>query len=464
MATDRTVGDALDRVPVGPAHRRILAVTGAAWAFAAMEVLLVSFTLAPMRDLWGLSGAAAGLLGSASLVGMVAGSWLGGVLADRAGRLRTLQVMVAGYAVAAGLTAAADGYHVAVLLRILTGVGIGGTATAATVYLSEHLPSAKRGSYLTYLDAFWAFGTIAAVGAAWLLLGPPADRLTPAGVDDWRFLFALGAIPLVLLPALRSFEESPHYLARRGDMDAARDRIQALAAANGRPLDLGDVRLVVSETDDTGGGLRRLVSPGLRRRTAVVVVAWFGANLGFYGVFIWLPDTVDAAGLVGGSYRYLLLAGVVQLPGYLAAAALVDRIGARRTVGISLLGAGVATYVFAVALPGVTPGPLAGVTPDWATGVWPFVVGLGAASFFSVGAFGSLRAYTPALFPTDVRSTGGGVAEGTGRFAGILGPVVAGGLVESGYVVALAPLALGFALAGAVVLLFGVETHGSVLE
>jgi putative MFS transporter len=456
VADTLTVGGALDRVPLGTAHRRILAVTGAAWAFAAMEVLLVSFTLAPMRDLWGLSGAAAGLLGSASLVGMVAGSWLGGTLADDHGRLRTLQVMVAGYALAAGLTAAVDGYLAALALRALTGVGIGGTATAATVYLSEHLPTANRGSYLTYLDAFWAVGTIAAVVAAWLLLGPPGDALTPAGVDDWRLLFALGAIPLVLLPALRSFEETPHYLARRGDLDAARARIESLARANGSPLDLSGTSLTVVDADDTTGGLRRLLAPALRRRTVVVIVAWFGANLGFYGVFIWLPDTVDAASLVGGSYRYLLLAAVVQIPGYLSAAALVDRIGARRTLGIYLVGAGVATYVFAAALPGITPG--------FVTGLWPFLLGLTAASFFSVGAFGSLRAYTPALFPTDVRSTGGGLAEGTGRIAGIVGPIIAGGLVESGYLVALAPLAVGFALAGAVVLLQGVETHGAALE
>ena len=456
MGSPLAVGDALERIPLGRAHRVLLVVTGTAWALGAMEVLLISFTLPGMSETWGLSGAAAGFLGSASVVGMVAGSWLGGVLADDHGRIRTLQLMVVVYALAAGLTAAADGFTTTVVLRVITGVGIGGTATAATVYLSEHLPSGDRGSYLTYLDGFWALGSIAAVLAAWLLLGLLGDSLSTLGVDGWRLLFALGGLPVLLVPVLRSFDETPYYLARRGDFDAARDRIEAFARANGTPLDLGDTDITLSRAAGSEGGLRQLLSPGLRGRTAVVVLAWFGANFGFYGVFIWLPDTVGAATLVGGIYRYLLLAAIVQIPGYLSAAFLVDRIGARTTLGAYLLGAGAATYVFAAALPGVSPGLL--------SGFWPFLLGLLAASFFTVGAFGALRAYTPTLFPTEVRSTGGGLAEGAGRIAGILGPVVAGGLVEAGYVVALAPLALGFAVAGGIVLAYGTETHRTRLE
>jgi putative MFS transporter len=116
----------------------------------------------------------------------------------------------------------------------------------------------------------------------------------------------------------------------------------------------------------------------------------------------------------------------------------------------------VATYVFAVAV----TGSVSAVVGTF----WSFVLGLLGASFFAVGSFGALRAYTPELFPTEIRSTGLGVAEGSGRVAGILGPVVAGALVHSGYVVALTPLAIGFALSGLVVLLFGVETRGYSLQ
>lgn len=447
MASPLPVGEVLTRIPRGPVQRNVLVATGTAWALAAMEVLLISFTLPTMTAVWGLSGTAAGVLGSASLGGMVLGSPLGGRLADSYGRLRTLQLMVAVYAVSAGLTALSGGLYSATLLRFLTGIGIGGTATATTVYLSEHLADGDRGRYLTYLDAFWAIGSIAAVLLAWMLLTPFAFSMPASGFEHWRLIFVVGATPILLVPLFGRFGDSPHYLADHGRETAARERLEAISTGNGAPLDLSAVRLVVRTADDDDAGFKQLLSPSLGRRTVVTSLAWFGTNFGFFGVFIWLPGAIGAAEFVGGTYQYLLLASVVQIPGYLSAAWLVDRVGAKRTLGGYLLLSGLGTYVFAAALPGV------GFTP--LSGFWPFLFGLLAASFFSVGAFGSLRAYTPAQFPTSLRSTGSGVAEGTGRIAGILGPIVAGSLVGSGYLLALAPLAVGFALAGVLVFVFG---------
>ena len=448
-----SVGTALNRIPYGRFHRRVLALTGIAWALAAMEVLLISFTLSRMITAWGLTGSQAGALGSASLIGMVLGSVGGGRLADRWGRVTTFQAAVLLYGLAAGLTALAVGYHSAFFLRVVTGVGIGATATVATTYLSEHLPTEGRGRYLTYLDTFWAIGTILAVVTAWVVLSPTGTPMVDAtGVDDWRLLFLFATAPIALVPVIRSLEETPYYLVERGQVEAARRRLAEIARKNGTSLELTDVTLTVTTTGDgSGSGFRGILEPTVARRTVVISVAWFGGNFGFYGVFIWLPDTVGAAGLVGGIYVYLLLAAIVQIPGYLTAAVLVERVGRRATVGGYLALSGVSTGLFATTIPGVGTSSI--------TNVWPFLFGLLAVSFFSVGAFGALRAYTPELFPTPIRSTGAGLAEGSGRVAGILGPIVAGALVGSGYVVALTPLAIAFVAGGLVVLLFGEETN-----
>jgi putative MFS transporter len=97
------------------------------------------------------------------------------------------------------------------------------------------------------------------------------------------------------------------------------------------------------------------------------------------------------------------------------------------------------------------------------SGLWPFLVGLLASSFFSLGAWGAIYAYTPELFPTGSRATGMGYAGGVGKVAAVIGPIMAGVLVGSGYLVALAPLAFAFALGGLVVLAFGRETRGQPL-
>lgn len=457
MSPDRTtVGTVLDQVPIGRFHRRLLVLTGSTWAMAAMEVLLISFTLSAMRSTWGLTGTQAGILGSASLVGMVVGSWAGGTLADQRGRIVVLQSAVLLYGLATGATALSIGFFSAAALRVLTGLGIGATATVATAYLSEHLPTSRRGSYLTYFDAFWAAGTILATGVAWFFLAGYGDQLgAPVGVAGWRLLYVAGVVPIVLVPAIRSLNETPYYLLKEGNERQARRRIEMIAERNGFSLDLSDVRLEIQGSDD-GMGIKRLFERDLLGRTLVISLAWFGANFGFYGVFIWLPNTIGASGIVGGLYRYLLLAGLIQVPGYLSVAYLVDRLGRKYTLGAYLLLAGVATYLFAVAATGITGAEVAAF--------WPFLLGLLGASFFSVGTFGALRAYTPELFPTRVRSTGSGFAEGSGRVAGILGPIVAGTLVSSGYIVALTPLAVGFGLAGIIVLVFGIKTSGRSLE
>ena len=220
---------------------------------------------------------------------------------------------------------------------------------------------------------------------------------------------------------------------------------------------------------DTGSesSVRDLFAAGLRARTVTIAFAWFAINFGYYGVFIWLPQTFGASGTVpafqlggvtvSGIYGYFLLIALVQFPGYASAAYLVERIGRKPTLGGYLLASGVFTFVFAAAMPGAGFG--LGIE-----GFWPFFLALLASSFFTLGAWGAIYAYTPELFPTALRATGNGFAGGVGKIAAVVGPILAGALVPVGYVAALLPLAVAFALGGVVVLAFGVETKGTPLE
>ena len=453
------MAEALDRIPVGSFHHRLLAVCGSAWAFDGMEVILISFTLPVLIGAWGLSGLSAGLLGSASLLGMVFGNWGWGWYADRHGRKPAFQWTVLTYALFAGLTALAVGFYSGFALRFLTGVGLGGALAVDTSYLSEHLPTDRRGRYLVYLDAFWPLGNLLAVGLAWVFLaalpGSAGTVSLPAvgSVDGWRLLFVAAAVPGLLVFVIRSqLSETPYYLARTGRIEEANERLRAIAAESGRRF--GPSTSTPSRTRESPG-LARLFEADIRTRTLVAAVAWFCINFGYYGVFIWLPKTVGASGVVGSVYFYFVLVALVQFPGYASAAWLVERVGRRPTLGTYLVASGVFTFVLAVSMPGVGGFGI--------EGFWPFVVGLLASSFFTLGAWGAIYAYTPELFPTSVRATGNGFAGGVGKVAAVLGPILAGALVDTGYFVALAPLALAFAVGGIVVLVLGPETKGESL-
>ncbi len=456
-----TVSQVLDRIPVGRFHRRLLAICGSAWAFDGMEVIIISFTLPVLIGAWELTGLTAGLLGSASLMGMIVGNWGWGWYADQYGRKNAFQWTVLGYSLFAGLTALATGFYSGFALRFLTGVGLGGALAIDTAYLSEHLPTDRRGRYLVYLDAFWPLGNVLAVALAWVFL---SALTSPAGtvavpvvgeVAGWRLLFAAAAFPALLVFVIRSqLSETPYFLARQGRIDEANARIEAIAAENGTKAEPIDADRIETGPTPT---VSRLFEPDVRQQTLMIGAAWFAINFGYYGVFIWLPQTVGAAGVVGNIYLYFVLIGLVQIPGYLSAAYLVDAIGRKRTLGSYLALSGLFTFVFAAAMPGVD---LFGLG---LSGFWPFLGGLLAASFFTLGAWGAIYAYTPELFPTEARGTGMGYAGGVGKIAAVLGPILAGALVSTGYLVALTPLALAFVAGGAVVLAFGRETRGEPL-
>jgi len=455
------VAEVLDRIPVGAFHHRLLAICGSAWAFDGMEVIIISFTLPILQRAWGLTGLSAGLLGSASLMGMILGNWAWGYYADRRGRKDAFQWTVLSYSLFAGLTAFATGFYSGFALRFLTGVGLGGALAVDTSYLSEHLPTDRRGRYLVYLDAFWPLGNLLAVGLAWLFLSALASPAGSVGlpvvgaVAGWRVLFVAAAFPALLVFVIRrQLRETPYFLARTGNVDEANERIRAIAEENGEPFEPVAADAVCERTTAT---FSRLFEPDLRRRTATIAAAWFAINFGYYGVFIWLPQTVGAAGVVGDVYRYFVLIALVQFPGYASAAYLVERIGRKPTLGGYLLLSGAFTFVFAASMPGVE------ILGQGVAGFLPFLIGLLAASFFTLGAWGAIYAYTPELFPTEARATGNGFAGGVGKVAAVIGPILAGALVSEGYLLALAPLALAFALGGAVVLAFGVETRGEPL-
>jgi putative MFS transporter len=454
-----TVSDVLDGIPVGTFHRRLLAICGSAWAFDGMEVIIISFTLPVLIEAWSLSGLAAGLLGAASLMGMVLGNWGWGWYADRSGRKAAFQWTVLSYSLFAGLTAVAVGFYSGFVLRFLTGIGLGGALAVDTSYLSEHLPTERRGRYLVYLDAFWPLGNIFAVALAWVFLSALASGGTVAvpfvgAVAGWRLLFVSAAFPALLVFVIRSqLHETPYFLARTGQIEAANERLRAIADENGGSYDPIDGDVSTRPAAD----FSRLFAPDLRQRTLTIAAAWFAINFGYYGVFIWLPQTVGAAGVVGNVYAYFVLIGIVQIPGYFSAAYLVERVGRKPTLGVYLLFSGVFTFVFAASMPGVDFLGLG------LSGFWPFLGGLLAASFFTLGAWGAIYAYTPELFPTEARATGNGFAGGVGKIAAVIGPILAGALVSASYLLALVPLGVAFVLGGVVVLAFGRETMGEQL-
>jgi len=448
---DATVGETIDRIPLGRFHWLLVGLLGGVWAATAVTVLGISFVLPTLIDSWGLSGFTAGVLGSASLLGMLVGNSAGGRYADWAGRKRTLVAGVTGFSLCTGLTGLSVGLYSAVAFRFLTGIGLGAAVVAGASYLSEHLPSESRGRYVTYLEVLFTLGSLVTVVLAWLLLSAlPVDG-TLFGVASWRVFFGFGMTPVVLAVLVAVYlPRSPYYLAEKGRTDEALSRIESMARYN--DIDVSGFPTRLRRSPSASAGFGRLFEPDLRRTTVLMMALWFGVNLAYYGIFTWLPDTIGTTGFADSLYLYLFVVAVFQMLGQLTGAYLIEVVGRRWTLGGLLLTGGVSTFLFAVAIPNGGGGNEV-----------LFAVGLFAMGFSLLGAWAVLYAYTSEIFPTEVRSTGLGLTGSVGKVAATAGPVLFGSLAQFGYVVALAPVSAVLVAVSLALLAVGEETRGDTL-
>ena len=413
----------LDALPFTPQHRRLVLGSGAGWALDAMDVGLVSFVLAQLAVVWKAPASELSLVASAGSAGMAVGAAAGGLLADRLGRRTVFALTLLVYGVATGASALAWSVTSLLVLRFVVGLGLGAELPVASTLVSEYAPPRIRGRVVVVLEAFWAVG--------WTLAALIGFLVVPTSDHGWRWALAIGALPALYAAVVRSkLPESVRFLESRGRHDEAEAAVRRFersarlvgsrpgpASSPAGPEALGaSPAHTAPDLGTARPGVGTLFAHTFRRRTVAAWVVWFAVNFSYYGAFIWLPTILVAAGFpLVRSFGYTLIITLAQLPGYAAAAVLVERWGRRPTLASFLIGSAAAAALFANA--------------DSAGSV--LVAGM-LLSFFNLGAWGALYAVTPELYPTRLRGTGAGWAAGVGRIASVIAPLAVPPLRESG--------------------------------
>lgn len=422
-----TRSDRLDSLPFGREHRKLLVGSGVGWALDAMDVGLISYVMAALVAEWSLSNTQASWLGSIGFVGMMIGASVGGLLADKWGCRNVFALTLLTYGIATGAAAFSVGLVMLLILRFIVGVGLGAELPVASTLVSEFAPRKNRGRIVVALESFWAVGWIMSALLGYFLV--PKEW---GGWPGWRWALLVGIVPAVYALVVRhGLPESVRFLESRGRLAEAERSVRLFEKGSSRdstvPFDeavaltptsvakgdttKGTVDGVTVEKNRLGekaGGDSSIFSAHMRGRTTALWVVWFFVNLAYYGAFTWMPTLLYLQGhSLVKSFEFTLMMTLAQLPGYAAAAWLIEKWGRRLTLSVFLCGSAVSAILF-----GLQSG---------ATGI--IITGL-LLSFFNLGAWGALYAIGPEIYPTAMRGTGTGAAAAVGRVAGVVAPLI----------------------------------------
>lgn len=359
-------------------QRKLLGVAGLGWLFDAMDVGILAFIIAALHEDWGLTSQQMGWIGGVNSIGMAVGAFVFGIYADRVGRKKIFIITLLLFSLASGISAFTTTLAAFLILRFFVGMGLGGELPVASTLVSESVPAKDRGRVVVLLESFWAAG--------WLVAAIISYFIIPA--YGWRVALLLTALPAFYALYLRiNLPDSPQFTAKK------------------------DVLRSVSTN------IRDVWSKTYRRPTMMLWIVWFTVVFSYYGMFLWLPSVMVMKGFpLIQSFQYVLIMTLAQLPGYFSAAWLIERAGRKFVLVTYLIGTAASALAF---------GNADTVTTLLVSGAF--------LSFFNLGAWGALYAYSPEQYPTVIRATGTGMAASFGRIGGILGPILVGSMLTAGF-------------------------------
>jgi AAHS family 4-hydroxybenzoate transporter-like MFS transporter len=395
--------DFIDRQPVAGFHLRLLLICAAVLFLDGFDTQAIGYVAPALAKEWGLSKGALGPVFSAGLFGLMIGALVFGPLADRIGRKKIIVVSTLAFGVGALITALVGDVNALLVIRFLTGLGLGGAMPNAIAMMAEFNPQRRRSTMVMIM--FCGFSIGAALGglvAAWLI-----------PQFGWRAVFVVGGLaPLVMLPILiLRLPESVRFLATAGH---APGRVaELLKQISPHTAFAPGVQFLVHETHLAGLPVAHLFREGRTLVTLLLWVVFFMSLLDIYFLANWLPTvlndlgaSVSQAALIGSM---LQVGGVV---GTFALGSVIDRFSFRALTVLYF------AAVFAVGAIGQLGHSAVLVS-----------VAIFAAGFCVVGGQIAANALAAAFYPTSVRATGVGWALGMGRVGSIVGPLVGGVLL-----------------------------------
>jgi AAHS family 4-hydroxybenzoate transporter-like MFS transporter len=399
-----SVADVVDARPYTALQRRVLLLCAAVIFLEGFDAQAVGYVAPSIAKALHLAPGALGPVFSAGLFGLVVGAMFIAPLADRIGRRRVMIASTLVFGVLSLATLLANSVTSLLVIRFLTGVGLGGAMPNAIALTSEYSPRRRNGFLVMVMFAGFSLGSAGGgLVAAWFIRD-----------FGWQSIFVAGGVlPLVLAPLLAAaLPESIRFLALKPETRDAAIRLL-------RQIDPGlpsDARFA-SRGDTAAMSVGALFANGRAWGTVLLWIVFAMSLLDINLVSSWLPTALNAGG--ASLERSALTLSIFQFGGIVGTFALASVVDRTRPAwvlaGASVLGA-------------VAIGLVAGADAREA-GILIFAA---LAGFGIVGGQITANAMAAMFYPTPIRATGVGWALGVGRFGSIVGPLLGGFLLAKG--------------------------------
>lgn len=347
---------------------KLLMVIGTAWLFDASDVALLSFIMPLLKKEMLLTDGQVGLVSSITTVGMIIGAILFGYLADKFGKKNIIIITLLLFSISNLALALTQNLPQFLLVRFITGIGLGGELPVATTIIADSFSGHRRSKMLILVDSFWAIG--------WILASLLAFLFMP--VYGWR--------PTVIITSIMA--------------------LYTLVIRRHLPEQTN----VKNEKLNLKVAFSQIWSKDFRRATICLSILWFIIMFTYYGMFLWLPSVLIKRGFsVVHSFKYTLLMSFAQLPGYFLAAYLMGKLSRKKVLAVYLTGTIIGAFMFATA-----------------QSEFLVVFSSCVLSFFTLGAWGIMIALTPTQYPLETRGVGIGFTQSIGRIGATIGPYLIG--------------------------------------
>lgn len=330
---------------------------------------------AGLRHTFELDPRMLGWVFSAGIIGLLPGAFFGGWIADRIGRKKILIAAVLLFGVFSLATAYVQSYSVLLLVRFMTGLGLGAALPNLIALCAEAVGEQRRGTAISIMYAGVPLGGALAAVVAML------------GGDHWQLTFIIGGLaPLLVVPLMMVLLPESNVFRQQAD---ATSRVSTSKA---------------------------LFGEGRASITLALWVSYFFTLTVMYMLLNWLPSLLMGQGFTKPE------AGLVQMLfniggalGSLSGGLLLDRFnGVKVVIGVYL---GLLAALVGVGL---------------SVGIVPMAIAGFAAGVFVMAAQLVLYAMAPPSYPTSVRATGVGAAVAIGRLGSVAGPLAAGQILAAG--------------------------------